>query len=244
MEAEAPSNIVIEYDSGHCEQLYGTKQRLLETEADVEAYIESKPKNLQNDCRVWFNEHQNDETNITVWKRVTDENQMYVALKDENHNTLVTFLFLKSDYNWLDTTTVHAEWQQCTTPYEVALTLRDFVDVAFTTYHEVSGNDLAEVHIQTQVLVNRTNHNGFENTLRTVIEEPGQYDCKKVVINRRLKNCNQQSEQADLEKCFRSVLLFFAEELAIDVPDNVIWAATSVQGRGVWMYRNGTYYCF
>ena len=244
MELEVSSEVTIVYDSAHCEELYGTEQRMLDNDADLKAYLKKKLTNLQNDCRIWFSEHKNDETYVTVWKKVVDENRMYVALKDEDYNTLVTFLFLKSDYEWLDTTTIHEDWQQCVTPYEVTLMLRDFVDVSYTTYHEVSGNDLAEVHIQTQVLVNRTNHNGFENTLRTVITEPDQYACKKAVINRTLKDCNKQSEEADLEKCFRSVLLFFAEEFAIDVPDNVIWAATSRKGRGLWMYRNGTYYCF
>ena len=244
VEMEVPSEVTIVYDSAHCEELYGTEQRMLDNDADLKAYLKKKLTNLQNDCRIWFSEHKNDETYVTVWKKVVDENRMYVALKDEDYNTLVTFLFLKSDYEWLDTTTIHEDWQQCVTPYEVTLMLRDFVDVSYTTYHEVSGNDLAEVHIQTQVLVNRTNHNGFENTLRTVITEPDQYACKNAVINRILKDCDKQREEDDLEKCFRSVLLFFAEEFAIDVPDNVIWAATSRQGRGLWMYRNGTYYCF
>lgn len=235
--------VTIEYDAGHCEQLYDTSQRLLATDADMEAYIANKPKNLQADCRVWFAEHESDITQVTVWKRVVDGNRLYVALKDELGSFLVTFLFTKDEYQWLDTSAVNTEWQQCATSYNPQLVLRDFVDVSYMTYHEVSGRDLIDVHIQSYVAVNRTNHGGFENTLYDVITEPKQYSCKSEVLARRLKKGNQQLEEDDLEKCYRSVLLFFADEHSIDVPTDVIWAATGPQGKQIWMYRNGTYYC-
>lgn len=213
--------------------------------ADQEKIRVTQPVNLQDSLSNFFlAEDMHESTQeITIWKRIYAQGELYVAIRDAEGNTLATFAYSKEDYDWLDAEEPSSEWTKCSTAYKQSLTPRDIVDVAFTAYREVSGRNADEVQIQAMVLINRTNHSGFEDTLHGVITQKGQYACRTDVLKRRLKS-NSSAEKADLEKALKAALLVYADEMALDVPENVVWAATFKQGKGTWMYMNGTYYCY
>ena len=208
---------------------------VIEPKDEVRELICNQQDNLSN----WFIANDNTSTSLILWKKNDKNGNLLLALRDSNNVTLATFVYDTKQYDWISTEC--NEWEVCETYYSY-ITAQNVIDVTFTTYHEVSGRVPSDVQFQTMVLFNRDKSLDFNDTLRGVITQKNQYSCKNSVINRRLKS-NSMAEKEDLEKCFRAVLLSFADELIEPVPEDVVWAARFPQGSGIWQKSNGTYYC-
>lgn len=82
------------------------------------------------------------------------------------------------------------------------------------------------------VVLNRVNDSKFPNTIRDVVYQKGQYGC---VYNGMI---NRTPNQRAIDNA-RYVL-----ENGITIPDNVVWQSTGKQGKGVWKYIEGHYFCY
>ena len=173
---------------------------------------------------------------MTLWKMTDDEGNLLISLKDSEEKFVAVF-----KYEGLECSN-YEEWILCEDVF-IEITTSDIIDLAFTSYHEVGGKNSENVQAQIAVLINRKTCEGYPDTVRKVITDPYQYSCAKNVLNRRMKSDNQL-EYADLEKCFRQVILVLAGETIQEVPSDVIYAARGSQGSGIWKIIDGTYYCY
>ena len=210
---------------------------------------ELKPVNLQESLSDFFlaENNKNSENRISIWKWVNNDGTLYVGIYDAGGRELVTFAYTNKEngYDWIDPKIPPNLRIKCNIGYDKNLTIRDIVDTAYVAYHEVTGWHVWDVQVQVRVIINRTNHPGFKDSIYDVINEKKQYACRIPVMERQLKDTPDiKAEEEDLERAFKATLLVFADEMIVDVPANVVWAATSEQGEGIWEYRNGTYYCY
>ena len=183
----------------------------------------------------------NDSTDkISIWKRTVEEG-ILVQIRNEKEEVLATFLLDEDLQNNL----TYNEWTECSA--ELNLSTSDLIDAAFVAYHEVGGSDALNVQAQIGVLMNRTNaKNHLGEDVRSVLTRPNQYTSCYLVMNRRLKS-GSSVEEADLEKAFYQMMLFYADEKLPEIetmPENVVYAARNIQGSGLWMTINGTNYCY
>ena len=184
----------------------------------------------------WFLE--NDSTDkISIWKK-TAEDGLLVQIRNEKEEVLSTFL-LESDGN------KYSQWVECST--ELSLSTSDLLDATFLAYREVGGKNSLNVQAQIAVLINRVNYaNSYGESIREVINRPGQYGSCYNIINRRPKS-STNIEREDLKKTLYQTILYFADEKLPEIeaiPTNVVYAALGRQGSGTWMVIDGTMYCY
>lgn len=215
--------------------------------ADEDSNLEEDTKpteepvyNLQDNLADWFLANDNT-TPMTLWKKNDEEGNLFLSLKDENGETLMTCQYLREDYDWI--ANGNYEWVLCE-DYYFEITSENVIDCSFVGYREEGGRVAKHVQFQVMVLFNRDNSHEFADTIRGVITQtnPIQYSSKNDVIYRRLKS-NNDAEKQDLERCFRATLLVFAGELVEPVPSDIVWAAKFPQGSAVWYVHDGVYYC-
>lgn len=190
---------------------------------------------VEDNISKWCLANENSEA-VTLWKLTDEQGCLFIALKNRNDEVLVTFKYEGIDAN--PTT----GWELCNYFFEESKVC-DLIDYSFTAYREVGGKNPENVQAQVVVLINRQNCNIYDNTIRGVITESGQYACSKSVVNRWLKDDNYL-EKEDLERCFRQTLLVLVGEGLNDVPTDVVYAATKPQGSGIWKVIGKTYYCY
>lgn len=209
------------------ERMLELSQALAVTEFETETRPEEVYE-VQENLSSWFLENESTDT-VTLWKK-SDEEGLMISLRNGENESLVTFLYGDED--------IEEDWTCIYTT-----TTQEIIDIAFVAYREVSGDNSEDVQAQIGVLQNRVESENFQNSIREVITARKQYSCKKEVLNRKLKSSNNL-EREDLEKCFREVLKVLANEGTLEVPENVVYAATFKQGSGVWKVIDGTYYCY
>lgn len=82
------------------------------------------------------------------------------------------------------------------------------------------------------VVLNRVADSRFPNTINGVVYQRGQYGC---VYNGMI---NKTPSQRAIDNA-KYVL-----ENGVTIPNNVVWQAQFRQGRGVWKYIQGHYFCY
>lgn len=98
-----------------------------------------------------------------------------------------------------------------------------------------AGSDwLTDEHQQAiaSVVINRKNDNRFPNTVKGVVYQKGQYAC----VGNGMINQTPNQRAYDNAK--------YVLENGITIPDNVVWQAQFRQGRGVYKYIEGHYFCY
>jgi len=201
------------------------------TEPEIIPVIEKVEDNIYECCLA----NENNDP-ISLWKLTDEDGNLFIALKNDKEEVIVTF-----KYDGIETD-CYEDWSLCNYFFEQT-TVSDIVDCSFTAYHEVSGNNPENVQAQVCTLINRINCTSYNDSVRGVVTEEGQYSCAENVLDRWLKK-NSDNERKDIEKCFRQTLLVLAGELIQEVPTNVVYAAQGPQGSGTWKIIDGTYYCF
>lgn len=191
--------------------------------------------NLQKICTEWFLSNESTDV-ITIWKKWDEEGNLLIALRNQSDEVLCTFLYEGGPAYYEE------GWTLCD-EYLEEITTRDIIDLSFVAYREVGGGNQENVQAQAFVILNRVKSQCFGDSIRSVITKKGQYSCKNRVLERKLKN-DRYTEEEDLEKCFRQILLVLAGEVIEEVPENVVYAAAFKQGSGVWKIIDGTYYCY
>ena len=82
------------------------------------------------------------------------------------------------------------------------------------------------------VIINRVNDDRFPNSIEDVVYQSGQYSC---VYNGMI---NQTPNQRSYDNA-KYVL-----ENGVTIPSNVVWQSQSMQGRGLYKYIQGHYFCY
>ncbi len=127
---------------------------------------------------------------------------------------------------------------------EPTYTEDDLFCMAAVIYQEAGGDaatDEARVYVGSVVL-NRLANGYWGDTLREVLEAPGQYGlfCKTGV-------CFPERAYTDVEKHAVDRAYEIAEQVLTDgsvLPENVIWQAEFKQGDGVYAQIGNTYFCY
>ena len=111
----------------------------------------------------------------------------------------------------------------------------DELDLLSRLVNAEAGSDwLTDEHQRAvaSVVLNRVSDNRFPNTIHSVIYQRGQYAC---TWNGMI---NKMPSQRAVDNA-RYVL-----ENGVTVPENVIFQAQFKQGKGVWKYIQGHYFCY
>ena len=117
-----------------------------------------------------------------------------------------------------------------------AVNYSDQLLLAKTIYAEATENPSLRYQDRTYVgavVMNRLRSGYWGNSLRNVIYAPGQYAC----VGTKKFNSTPPQECMDIARA-----LLLGERYG--VPDNVIFQAQFIQGRGVWKKVGVHYYCY
>lgn len=93
------------------------------------------------------------------------------------------------------------------------------------------GSDLEQLLVG-NVVMNRVKSKQFPNSIREVIYQPGQYS----------PTWNGAIDKIPTKRAYKNAKRILNGERFC--PDNVIWQAMFVQGKGIYKEINGTYFCY
>ena len=108
----------------------------------------------------------------------------------------------------------------------------DLYNLTHLIYGESSGCSYEHQLYVGSVVLNRVNDNRFPNTIEDVIFQKGQYAC--IYDGNFNKLPDTQAE---------TVAKFLLEN-GSQIPENVIFQANFIQGKGVWKQIGNTYFCY
>jgi spore germination cell wall hydrolase CwlJ-like protein len=94
------------------------------------------------------------------------------------------------------------------------------------------------------VVLNRVNDKRYPDTIRGVLEQPGQYEnlgTKGVHFAERSKN---PSEAKALERAWETARKVLSFRYEIPIPENVLFQANFKQGIGTYMQIDNMYFCY
>lgn len=134
-------------------------------------------------------------------------------------------------------------------PYEPVVKKTTYTDedlflMACAIYSEAGGNAASDETrlLVGSVILNRLENGYWGDTLREVLEAPGQYNTfssKGIVFPARAYNAVEQEAVARAYRIAQQVL----DEGPI-CPPEVIWQAEFEQGKGTYLYQDGIYFCY
>lgn len=146
-------------------------------------------------------------------------------------------LFLETDMSCANTNTevVQKSYVQTKEQNETPKYTQYELDLLARVIWSEAGSDwLTDEHQRAvaSVVINRVNDDRFPNTINDVVYQPGQYGC---VYNGMIyKTPNQRAY--DNAK--------YVIENGVTIPSNVVWQSKSTQGRGLYKYIQGHYFCY
>lgn len=127
---------------------------------------------------------------------------------------------------------------------EPRFTHDDLLCMAIAIYNEAGGDECSDDtrRMVGYVILNRVNDPRFENSIRDVLEEKGQYgkfDETGVVFDSR---CTEPGESQAVARAYR-----IAEEVLrceeIPIPETVVFESGERQGVSLYKYQDGLYFC-
>ena len=118
--------------------------------------------------------------------------------------------------------------------------------MAVVIYNEAGGNTHTneERELVGYVVLNRVNSDKYPNSIRDVLEQPGQYQGlgKKGVNFAKRSSSDVESEA--LERAWETAKGVLENRDNIPIPENVIYQAEFKQGSGVYKQIGDTYFCY
>ena len=131
-------------------------------------------------------------------------------------------------------------------PEEVPYTHDELYCMAVVIYNEAGGDRCTdeERELVGYVVLNRVNDSRYPDTIREVLEEPGQYEglgTKGVHFAER----SQDALEADaLERAWETAKVVLENRNNIPIPENVLFQARFKQGIGTYKQIGNTYFCY
>lgn len=123
-------------------------------------------------------------------------------------------------------------------------TEEDLFNMACVIYQE-AGGDLASDETRLlvgSVVLNRVNHPMFPNTIKGVLEQHKQYGVFYKTGIKFPKRAEHEGEQHAVKRAYVLARQLLEEGSICDA--SVIWQAEFKQGKGVYAYQDGIYFCF
>lgn len=118
--------------------------------------------------------------------------------------------------------------------------------MAVVIYNEAGGNNCTDEQRELvgYVVLNRVNDTRYPNTIREVLEQPGQYQgLGKAGVN-FAKRSSDPKEAKSLERAWLTAKKVLENRNNIPIPSNVIFQAAFKQGIGLYKQIGNTYFCY
>lgn len=117
--------------------------------------------------------------------------------------------------------------------------------MAAAIFNEAGGDACTDEHrsLVGYVILNRVNDSRYPDSIREVLEQPGQYEGMEygIVFSDRYTNPNEQTAVARAYRVAQEVL---ENRNDIPIPANVVFQAEFEQGVGVYKQIGNTYFCY
>jgi spore germination cell wall hydrolase CwlJ-like protein len=117
--------------------------------------------------------------------------------------------------------------------------------MAVAIYNEAGGNNCTDQHREYvgYVILNRINNSRFPDTIREVLEQPGQYESlgEKGINFTKRASCDTEAEA--LERAWNIAKKVLENRNNIPIPKNVVFQAEFQQGVSVYTKIGNTYFC-
>ena len=128
---------------------------------------------------------------------------------------------------------------------ELNYTYDELYCLAVAIYNEAGSNSCTDQQREYvgYVILNRVNDSRFPNTIRGVLEQPGQYEglgTKGVSFAKRASN---STESKALERAWSTAQKVLENRNNIPIPSNVVFQAEFKQGKSVYKKIGNTYFC-
>ena len=130
-------------------------------------------------------------------------------------------------------------------PLQVALSDEDLFCMAAVIYNEAGGNGCTDEHREmvAYVVLNRVNDPRFPDTIRGVLEAPGQYAGMENGVKFASRHTSP-GEQKAVARAFRIAQRVLENQYDIPIPENVVFQAEFEQGIGTYKQLGNTYFCY
>jgi spore germination cell wall hydrolase CwlJ-like protein len=118
--------------------------------------------------------------------------------------------------------------------------------MAVVIYNEAGSNSCTDEQRRMigYVVLNRVNDTRFPDTIRGVLEQPGQYEGLGNSGINFAKRGNSSSEIKAIERAWTIAKQVLENRDNIPIPKNVIFQAEFKQGNGVYKKLSNTYFCY
>ena len=118
--------------------------------------------------------------------------------------------------------------------------------MAAVIYNEAGSDACSDEHRELvgYVVLNRVNDPRYPNTIRKVIEQPGQYTGVGRGGVKFFYRGNSEAEKASKERAYTIAQVVLENRNNIPIPSNVIYQAQGKQGIGVYKKVDNTYFCY
>lgn len=118
--------------------------------------------------------------------------------------------------------------------------------MAVVIYNEAGSNACTDEQRELvgYVVLNRVNDSRYPNTIREVLEQPGQYEGLGKKGIKFASRGNSELELLALERAWVTAKKILENRDNIPIPGNVIFQAQFKQGSGVYKQIGNTYFCY
>jgi spore germination cell wall hydrolase CwlJ-like protein len=118
--------------------------------------------------------------------------------------------------------------------------------LAVAIYNEAGSNSCTDQQREYvgYVILNRVNDSRFPDTIRGVLEQPGQYEGLGVNGVYFSKRASHDTEQEALERAWSIAQKVLENKDNIPIPKNVVFQAEFKQGNNVYKKIGNTYFCY
>ena len=118
--------------------------------------------------------------------------------------------------------------------------------MAVVIYNEAGGNSSTdeERELVGYVVLNRVNSARYPNTIREVLEQPGQYQGLGNNGVHFAKRSSNAIEAKALDRAWETAKTVLNNRNNIPIPDNVVFQSEFKQGTGVYKQIGNTYFCY
>lgn len=117
--------------------------------------------------------------------------------------------------------------------------------LAAVIYNEAGSDFISDEHQEMvgYVVLNRVNHPAYPNSIREVIEQPGQYSGMSKGVH-FFQRGNSQAEENAKARAYEAARRVLENRNNIPIPANVVYQAQGKQGSGVYKKLGNTYFCY
>lgn len=118
--------------------------------------------------------------------------------------------------------------------------------MAVAIYNEAGGNECSDEmrELVGYVVLNRVNDPHYPDTIRGVLEDPGQYAGLGRAGVHFAKRSSKPEEAAALARAWDTAEKVLENRNDIPIPENVVFQAEFTQGSGVYKRIGNTYFCY